>query len=99
MALSDSTASTVTDADVISDALEIVSEIKKNDAVKMNDVIDICRNKLTGSTEVSISSTCPITSVSVKEDITLLSTLMLKYGIQKKKVKNIINEYVLEKSK
>lgn len=99
MALSDSTASTVTDADVISGALEIVSEIKKNDAVRMNDVIDIYRNKLTGSTEVSISSTCPITSVSVKEDITLLSTLMLKYGIQKKKVKNIINEYVLEKSK
>ena len=78
---------------------EIASEIKENDAVKMNDAIDIYRNKLTGSTEVAISSTCPITSVSVKEDITLLSTLMLKYGVQKKKVKNIINEYVLEKSK
>ena len=99
IALSDSTKNTVTDANVISDASEIASEIKKNDAVKMNDAIDIYRNKLTGSTEVAISSTCPITSVSVKEDITLLSTLMLKYGVQKKKVKNIINEYVLEKSK
>lgn len=99
VALSDSTTSTVTDTDVIKDASEIASEIKENDAVKMNDAIDIYRNKLTGSTEVAISSTCPITSVSVKEDITLLSTLMLKYGVQKKKVKNIINEYVLEKSK
>ena len=99
IALSDSTTNTVTDANVISDASEIASEIKKNDAVKMNDAIDIYRNKLTGSTEIAISSTCPITSVSVKEDITLLSTLMLKYGIQKKKIKNIINEFVLEKSK